>query len=352
MFDFGYGLEKSIKIELIKEILSHVYSSDLLNVHGFLFYDNFLWGLMAGNYTQNPVKIDESDLSSYSGITSNENIGNNQIIFAKNYIWFPKNEFLNIRRINPTTLATTDYDGTGVTATQLTQGGMIYDSGTDSIFVEMNDGFAIMDISDVDNPVFTYHDVKSHAAEFVWSFMHSICSDGTYIYMSYKAALFADPDANNTVLKIKASDPAFGGTEGWVFGACASMKGYGVYTDDCVYKDNYLYYANDPAIGYHPYLIKINASDLTEHSKVQLNNTIGIGCYGVWEHEGFLFTVISTSPGKIKIYDLNLNLLYSYTFKTGYDSPNEIVFSDTNTMFVTFWGDTALKIMKLHLNYL
>lgn len=331
----------------------YTYPSTLNNAHGTLYDDGYLWVLMQGTFTLNPVKIDATDLSSYTGIASNESIGTNQIVKAKGYLWSPKSQLeLIIRRTDPYTKATTDYDGTGETALDLGGSGMYYDEGTECIFIGHGggaggSGFSIMDISDVDNPVFTYYDVDGVIPGFERSRFHSISGDGTYVYLCHKYKEIVSSDDCPGVLKVKASDPTYGGSEGWVYGEYPTMPW--MFTDDHVCKDGYLYCTPDPINGSYPQLAKIATADLSLVDSIIMDDTIDAGGYGVWEHEGLLFVAITTSPGKVKIYD-DLTLLYTYTFKTGYDQPNEIIFND-NKMWVTFWGTATLVIVELSIEH-
>ena len=330
---------------------SQSYTIALKNAHGTLYYDDYLWVLMFGNFPQNPVKIDKDDLSSYSGPTSNEPIGTTQIVYAKGYMWSTKNQNdMIIRRTNisdPTTVV--DFDGTGETAESPINSGMVYDSATECIFIgagasAAGAGFVIIDISDVDVPVFTFYAVDGVLTGFEHSSFHSMCSDGTYIYMSYKYKESIGSDPRPAVLKVKASDPTEGGVTGWDWNSYSFDQ---LFTDDSFYYDGYIYFATDPIATSYPYIAKINATTLALDSSISVEDTLNTACYGVWQHEGLLFAAVGTSPGKIKVYDMDFDLLHTHTFSDGYNLPNELIFND-DKLWVTFWSGTSLVIQELN----
>lgn len=343
--------EESTNFITLVEVGSKVYPTNLKLAHGTLYLDGYLWILMSGVWPLNPVKIDITNLDKYKGIKSNVSVPLNNMIYAKGYIWSPKiTTDLFIRRTDPVTLATKDYDGTGATSVDMASGSMYYDAGTQSIFIGMGggvsgSGFAIMDISNVDKPSFTYHKVQGVIKGFDNTRFHSICGDGTYVYMCHRFKKYVYSGVIPAVLKVKASDPSYSGKEGW------ESQQYDLpqtFTDDSFYYNGYLYFATDPKVGAYSYIVKIDVKDLSLKSSKQADHKLGVGCYGVWIHKKFIFALITSSPGKINVYDMDLNLLYSHTLSAKFTSPpNEIIFSDASTMFITLWGGQSLEIVQV-----
>lgn len=329
----AHQIDPHFKIEKVGD---HTYSSDLGKAHGTLYYDDYLWLLMSeAAYPENPVKIDRTDVSVYSGVSGTSLIGHDELCRAKGYIWSPKNVAANLRRTLITNVAdVTDYDFTAEGAGLISNGCMIYDSTTETIFWGGRTGFMEVNISNVNSPSSTWHDMNTPLG-LTLSSIHTVSSDGTYLYFSY-----TDGGSNHGLCKVKASDPSSGGATGWVTQSYIVPTGF---TDDSAYYNGYIYIASDPVASLDPVLLKIDASDLSEVKRVKLYDNNGvIGCYGVWEHNGYIYTAITTSPGKIKVYNESLLLIYEYTFPSGFNLPNEIIFTDTDQFFVTMWSSPLI----------
>jgi len=287
-------------------------------IHGAIYHDSYLWfstqTTPARIIKMNPLTLNYEKVVLGSGLNYGDDIE-----YANNFIWVAiKTSPARLIKVTKTSLSWE----TAITFSSSELNGsqsLVYDYNY--LWIGGHNGrIARVNLTSLAYTVYDYSAVVGSA------FIHGITSGNNFVLATATRA----GTYPAYVLKINYSNPT---SYDWV------NIGDNTISDDIAYYDGYLYCATE----LYPYRIyKINGANISDYTFAGVGSS---ACYGITAQYEKLWAYYYSAPGTIRKLNTSLSVLETIYLSTGYDSANEMVFSDDGIGFVTCWMSPA-RVVK------
>ncbi|MBW6474857.1 MAG: C39 family peptidase, partial [Anaerolineaceae bacterium] len=285
-------------------------------IHGFIYDNGYLWASTrtspARIFKINPVSLDFERIILTSGLNKGEDI-----ISAGGYIWvILYTNPAKLVKINPNTM--TWEVAISFQSNEISYGGSLeYAFG--SLWVGgLDRKIARVNIENLNYQIFHYPEIFSSTQ------FHALTSGGGFLWTS------APQSSRSAIVKINPNNPS-----DYSFVVVNNLL-----PDDMAYVNNHLYIADETSPSY---LYKF-ANDLS-YTKELASNTSSYGVFINHNNPNYVYSAHIGSPGFVKMFDLNLNLIHTFFLPSGFNDANEIAFDSSGFIYVTAWQSPA-KIVK------
>lgn len=299
-------------IPKVKATSTKILSSGDNLIHGFIYYDGYLWGSTRTTPARvlkiNPETLDYERITLDSGLNYGEDIE-----AAENYVWVVlRISPTKLIKVNPTTLSWE----TAITFSGFDEGqSLVY--AFNYLWIGGMSKIAKVNLTSLSYTLYDYSGLVG-----IRDF-HAITSGGSYIWATTELQY-----SEINILKINSSNPT-----GYSYVNLTKTI-----SDDITYVDNHLFCGSEFGI---PRVIWKIANDLT-HTNVSIGSD---GCYGVFSHGGELYALINVSPGTVQNYLTDLSLNTVYGLPIGFNKANEVAWDDDGVMYVTCFTSPS-RIVK------
>ena len=285
-------------------------------VHGSLYYGGYLWFSTRTSPTK-LIKMVPDTLDYESEIITGENSAED-IEYAENFIWLACRDSGTLIKVDPDNIS--DWSEVLDFGTNMSQPqSLVYFNNY--MYVGGVRKIARVNLTDYSYTTKDYYvDIGAGA-------LHALTNSTTSIW--------ATTNSGGHILQIDPDDITnYNHT---------TIGSYSI-SDDITYHDGNLYFGIESS----PYRIyKVNGSDISDYSYEQIGTST---CYGVFSYSIYLWASYVGSPGVVRVLDENLTVVDSFSLPTGYDDANEIVFDESDVLYITCWMSPA-RIVKYQYSF-
>lgn len=283
-------------------------SGDGAYIHGAFYWNGFCW-FSTRETDFHVIKMNVETLDYESQEITNYDQGED-IEVAENYVWVVSRAHNKLIKVNPNDLS--DWSVAISFSTLTSAQSLVYYNNF--LWVGGTRYIAKVNLTDLSKTIYDYYGTIGTSS------FHALTAGDGYIWATTSVG---------DVVKIDASDGSV--TDSFDLAETIS--------DDITYYNGYLYLGTE--VTHKTY--RFDGSDLSSYISLGESNKV----YGVAYSTNNIWTVVATSPGQTLRRTSNLVTKETITFPSGYDEPNEIVFSDSH-VFATCWLDPA-RVVKFPL---
>jgi hypothetical protein len=300
------------------------------NIHGLIYRDGFLWACTRTT-PAHILKISPATLSVVARADLTLNYAEDILTVDHDqngnyYLWVVLRTVpARVVRVNPVdmTMDITELTGMNSGTSLLYAFGKLWVGGSNRI-VEV-------DISDPDNPTFIVHDFTSlRMRDYVVS--ASIRSDQSYLYVAFLQGAFSEPDGfiGTTITRLDPGNPTVGYLTQYVSND---------HPDDMVFTDGYLFTSGEdepnPSVAYR------FPSTLTPYITITVATNASYGMFYTSTDPESLWGAYVGSPGIVNKLDFGLDVTWTFSLPSGFDSPSEIAFDNAGNMYLSTWQNPS-----------